>query len=180
MTNKKPGKSKPTQEQWDWFLAHFTHDIRRRLRNEAYRILQNSSDVDDIMQTSIEIASCHLANLRHEESFYSWMFKIVRREAYHLLIRQGKMSYAKSRLLIMMDHYTASTTPDKITISKEERERLWQEIDRLKSPDKEIMLLKLTTDKSLKKIAEELGLNYHTTRSKYTRMCKLIKQRLDD
>ena len=180
MPDKLPRKNAPTQEQWDWFEARLTHDVRKRLYNEAYRILQNRPDAEDVLEDSIRIGISNLSHLRCEERFFSWMFKIVRREAYHHLHRERRMKSVKLPLMLMRDAYDAGSTPDKLLITNEEREHLRQAIDQLKSPDREILLLKLKTSKNLKEIAAELGLNYHTTRSKFTRSCNLIKQKLDD
>lgn len=180
MTNKRPDKNAPTQEQWDWFESNLTHETRKRLFNEAYRILQNKSDAEDVLAEAIQIGICKLSHLRNRDRFFSWMFKIVRREACHHLERENKRQSFRYRLLFFKEQRESSATPDKLLISKEEQAQLRREIERLKSPEKEILMLKLKTNKSLKEIAEELGLNYHTTRSKFTRACNLIKQRLDN
>lgn len=180
MTNKRPNKNTPTEEQWAWFESRLTPELRKRLFNEAYRILQNKADAEDIRQDAIQIGISNLPYLRNPERFASWMITITRREAYHHLQRERKLMNIKYAFLMIKDYYTASSTPDKLVITREEQERLRREIDWLKSPEKEILLLKLTTNKSLKEIAAELGLNYHTTRSKFTRTCNLIKQRLND
>ena len=177
---QKPPKSLPTKEQWEWFESHLTSEVRTRLYREAYRILENKQDAEDVMQDAYRIGISNLSNLRDTERFFSWMFKIVRREAYHHLYRENKLKTAKMRLMLFKEHYIASTTPEKLLITKDEYERLRREIEQMKSPEKEILLLKLTTDKSLKQIADELGLNYHTTRSKFNRARILIKHRMNE
>ena len=180
MANKRRNTSVPTPEQWAWFESHLTPELRKRLFNEAYRIVQNKSDAEDIRQDAIHIGIANLSRLRDKEKFASWMVRITHREAYHLLTRENKIQRMRYAFLMIKDYYEASLTPDKLVITKDESERLRREINALKSPDKEILLLKLTTNKSLKEIAEELGLNYHTTRSKFTRSCNLIRERLDN
>ena len=179
MSDKMPCKNLSKQEQWAWFEEHLTHEVRKRLFNEAYRILQNKADAEDALQDGLRIALINLSQLQSEDRFYSWLFKIVRHEALHLLKREAKSRKTAHRFMDIKAHLEAVAGPDKLLISKEEHDRLHQEIDRLKSPEKEILLLKLTTDKSLKVIAKELDINYHTTRSKFTRACNLIKKRMD-
>ena len=179
MAQKQPERTAPTAEQWAWFESHLTHEVRKRLFNEAYRILQNKSDAEDVLQDAIQIGASHLPHLREEAKFFSWMYKIVRREALHHLAREKKMKNLKVAFLVIKGYYDANAIPDKLIITKDEHERLHQEIERLRSPEKEILLLKLKTNKSLKEIAAELDLNYHTTRSKFTRTCNLIKKRLN-
>ena len=179
MTNKRMENSVPTPEQWAWFESHLTYETKKRLFNEAYRILQNRHDAEDVLQDAIQIGASNLARLREEEKFLSWMFKIVHREAIHHLARENKMRNMKVAFLLIKGFYEADTVPDKLVITREESERLRREIERLKSPEKEILLLKLKTNQSLKEIAAVLDLNYHTTRSKFTRTCNLIKKRLE-
>ena len=147
--------------------------------NEAYRFMHNKSDAEDIAGEAVRIGLAKISELRNKEKFVSWLLKIVRTEAIHHLERQHKTYTIKHALWLIKDLYETSTTPEKLLISKEESERLRAEIKRLRSPEKEIMMLKLTTRKSLKEIAAELNLNYHTTRSKFTRACKLLKRRLE-
>lgn len=180
MASKPPKKSAPSQEQWDWFESHLTPEIRNRLYQEAYRILRNRSDAEDILQDAIHIGISNLSHLRSDEKLFPWMFTIVRREAMRHLKREKKLTDIRYAFLLVENHYEIGIAPDRLVITKEEVERLHCEIDRLDSPEKEILLLKLRTTKSLKEIAADLGLNYHTTRSKYTRTCHLIKHRLTD
>ena len=180
MLNKPQNKRVPTQEQWDWFESQLTPETWKRLFNEAYRVVQNKPDAEDVLQEAIQIGVCKLDDLREKDKFFSWMFKIVRREAYRHSNREKKLQKILLPLRLLKDCCTVTMTPEKLTITKEERERLRREIERLKSPEKEILLLKLKTNKSLKEIADELGLNYHTTRSKFTRVCSRIKRRLDE
>lgn len=178
MSKKLPGKNAPTAEQWKWFETHMTPEVRKRLYNEAFRILQKKEDAEDILSHSMELGISNLSRLRSEDKFFSWMFTIVRREATHYLKNENKMQSVKYAFHLIKDYYEASAIPEKLVIAKDERERLRRQIDRLDSPEKEIMLLKLRTDQSLKEIADELHLNYHTTRSMFTRTCKRIARNL--
>ena len=156
MPHKRSKKALPTEEQWAWFEAHLTPELRKRLFNEAYRILQNKNDVEDIRQDAIQIGIFNLPQLRDEEKFASWMIRIARNEAYHYLKREKKIKSMKYAFLMIKGHYEASSTPDKLVITRDESDRLRREIDSLKSPDKEILLLKLTTYKTMKEIAADL------------------------
>ena len=178
MLNKPQQKRVPTQEQWDWFESQLTPEIWKRLFNEAYRVVQNKPDAEDVLQDAIQIGVCKLDDLRNKEKFFSWMFNIVRREAYRHSKREKKLQKILLPLRLLKDCCTVTMTPENLMITKEERARLRREIGRIPSPDREILLMKLTTDLSLKEIADELDLNYHTTRSKYTRTRQLIRKRI--
>lgn len=180
MPAKRPEKPVPTPEECAWFEANLTHELWRRLYNEAYCYVHNKADAEDLTEEAVRIGLANISLLREEKKFAFWMLKIVRREALHHLARESsKMNAVRYAFMYMKDLYDSCSTPDKLLISREESERLRAEIKRLRSPEKEIMMLKLTTRKSLKEIAAELNLNYHTTRSKFTRACKLLKRRLE-
>lgn len=178
MPSEPQKKRVPTQEQWAWFEAQLTPEVRKRLFNEAYRVVQNRPDAEDVLQEAIQIGACKLDDLRNKEKFFSWMFKIVRREAYRNSKREKKLQKILLPLQLLRDRCAVTATPESLTITKEERERLRREIKQLPSPDREILLMKLTTMMSLKEIADELDINYHTTRSKYTRSRQLIGKRI--
>ena len=174
MTDKRPKKIALTQEQWDRFQEYFTPEVKKRLYHEAYRIVRNKPDAEDALWLSVELGARYLKDLSDEKKFYAWMWTIVRREAYRILRREKKLSTIRYAYLFVKDHYYSGSTPDALLISKDEIAALRRAIDQLDPSDKQLVLMKLQTEKTLKEIAMELNLNYHTTRSKYTRARKQL------
>lgn len=165
------------QRDWNWFLAQFTPKMKQALSNEAYRIVRNKDDMDDVMQEAMLIGATKCGQLRDETKLFQWMFKIVRREAYNHL---NKSSPLKLLAKIHDVFYAPSMHPEELVISKEDNEVLHGVINTLDEQTKQLVLLNTTTDMSLKEIAIQLGMNYNTARSKYQRALDTLRQRMED
>ena len=177
MTNLPPKKGSPTGEFWAWFEAHITPQIEKALFREAFFIVWNYHDAQDAYSNALEHAVRHLWQLRSEDRFYQWMCTIVRREASHL--RPKKQFLLFSDTQHDMRNLESDANLENDVLGKELAQQLRKELDALKSPEKEILILKGQSNRSLKEIAEELHLNYHTTRSKYQRTIKYLRKKLE-
>lgn len=160
----------------NWFLDQITPRMYQALTNEAYRILHNKDDVDDVLQEAMIIGITKCGQLRDEAKLFQWMFKIVRREAY---ARQSKASVVNLFARIKDIFETPPIQPDTYLISKEEKVFLYKAMDKLDEESRHIVLLKTSTGMSLKEIANQLCLNYNTVRSKYQRALDSIKLRME-
>lgn len=167
----------PPSRDWDWFLSQITPKIRQALANEAYRILGNIDDVDDVIQEALIIGGTKCRQLRDEAKLFQWMYKIVRREAY---AHQVKSSSNKlfSRLIDIFE--PPPTHPEELLINKQESIALQEALTSLDEQAKQIVLLKTSTNMNLKEISLYLGLNYNTVRSKYRRSLDTLRLRLED
>lgn len=166
-----------TQRDWNWFLEQFTPKMKQALSNEAYRIVHNKDDMDDVMQEAMLTGAAKCGQLRDETKLFQWMFKIVRREAYDHL---NKSSPLKLFTKICDVFYAPPTHPEELLISKEENEVLRNALNTLDEQTKQLVLLNTTTDMSLKEIAIQLDMNYNTARSKYQRALDTLRQRMED
>ena len=165
-------------KRWDWFEKHLDSKTRGRLYHEAYKILRNPKDAEDALSIAFLHAVCNLHQLKSEDRFYPWLFTIVRRDAHLMrkkLARNVIVSYRYS-----IDRTSTEYSPELRVIEDESKRQLHEAIAQLKSPEKEIVVLRNWRGLSLLQIAKMLGLNYHTTRSKYTRALAMIRNRLTD
>lgn len=163
------------QERWDWFLAHLTPEDEKKLFSVAYGITENPDDAAEIVQEAILQGALHCYQLKREERFYQWMYSIVKRLGYRYKSKSTRNLL--KRLKEACTEGSNRTTLDDHILRADERARLFTAIERLKSPGKEIMKLKYSGEWNLRIIAEQLGLNYHTTRSVYQRARnELIKE----
>ena len=165
------------KRDWNWFLEQITPKMRQALANEAYRILHTKDDVEDVLQEAIIIAITKCEQLRDETKLFQWMFKIVRREAYSY---HSKTSIHKLIERIKDIFEPRPMRPEAYLINKEESAILREFVDALDKQTRQIVLLKTSTDMSLKEIAHLLDLNYNTVRSKYQRSLEAIKHRLEE
>ncbi len=168
--------SRTKVRDWNWFLDQITPRMHQALTNEAYSILHNKDDVDDVLQEAMIIGMTKCGQLRDETKLFQWMFKIVRREAY---ARQSKASVVNIITRIRDIMKTPPIRPDTYLISKEEKKLLYSAMDKLDEQSRHIVLLKTSTGMNLKEIANQLCLNYNTVRSKYQRALDSIKHRME-
>lgn len=168
---------KAAVRDWNWLLAQITPKMRQALANEAYRILRNKDDVDDVMQESLIIGCTKCHQLRDETKLFQWMFKIVRRAAYD---HQSRFSI--SRLVERVkDIFDAPPThPEALLIDAQEYAVLHQAVESLDEQSRQIVLLKTSTGMNLKEIALQLNLNYNTVRSKYQRALDTLKRCMEE
>lgn len=155
------------QERWDWFLEHLTLDNRKALYALAYKMTQNPDDAADVLQEALLQGAMHCHQLKNEDRLFQWMYSIVKR-----LANRHKMKSTRNLLKKLQELYKESvchSTLDDSVLRSDERAHILAAIEHLKSPGKEIMKLKYKGEWNLRVIAEQLGLNYHTTRSVYQR-----------
>lgn len=179
MSNTPPDKHSPGAQRWEWFIAQLNPKTEQALYRVAYRVLRNSADAEDALQEAYVHGADCCWQLKDADHFFPWMYSIVYREA-----RRHQKKNSRKRLFDNWKNNLRMTEtvadPERILLSQEEFERLHQEVENLKSPEKEIVVLKSTTDMNLLEIAVELGLNYHTTRSKYTRALTRLRHTLSE
>ena len=150
--------------------------MRQALANEAYRILHNKDDMDDVLQEALVIGITKCEQLRDETKLFQWMFKIVRREAY---THQSKASIIKLVERIKDIFEPQPLRPDAYLISEEENAVLHKVLDTLDEQTRQIVLVKTSEGISLKEVAYRLDLNYNTVRSKYQRALDTIRHRME-
>lgn len=166
-----------TARDWNWFLAQITPKMRHALANEAYRILRNKDDVEDVMQESLIIGCTKCHQLRDETKLFQWMFKIVRRAAYD---HQSHFSISRLAERVKDIFLPLPAHPEELLIDAQEYAILHQAVNSLDEHSRKIVLLKTTTNMNLKEIALQLNLNYNTVRSKYQRALDTLKRCMEE
>lgn len=170
-----PRKEDSTPEQrWAWFLAHYTSRMERVLFTEAMRILGSQQDAEDVMQEAMIRGATRCWQLRDEEKLFQWMYTIVRNLAFdrHNNKRQALMCSIQLATGLI---YKTIPLVDRI-INMQDTAILQDAIQRLPHPEKDIIEIKFTTNMKLIDIARKLGLNYHTTRTKYRRTLEKLSR----
>ena len=159
-------------DHWEWFKERYTQRMQNVLFAEAVRILGSRDDAQDVMQEAMLRGVTYCWQLRDEEKLFQWMFTIVRNLCFDMKRQRFRAKMCTLQLKTGLVQTTVSL--EDRAISQENEAAIKAYLKQLKSPEKEIVHLRMSTDKTLKEIAEELGLNYHTTRFKYNRLMKKI------
>ena len=151
----------------------------RILFQEAYAILNNKDDAEEVLHNALlkGFSKCH--QLRDESKAFYWMVKIVRNEAYTYYKRFSVHTFlAQAKLLLNKPPYDDSA--EYLFIRKQQNAKITEAIEKLPSPNKEILQLHIFEDLPFPIIAEKLNMNYHTVRSQYQRTLKKLKRQLEE
>ena len=166
------------EERWEWLMSHIGKREMIVFHQEAYSILENHDDADDVVSAALVKGATRCHQLRDEKKFFSWMMKIIRNEAYaYLNINTVHNKTLQAKMALIKPPYEESA--EYIYIREQERVRLRAAIKDLKSPDKEILTMRFFEEQGLPEIAEKLNMNYHTVRSKYQRILKRLRREME-
>ena len=166
------------EERWEWLMAHIGKREMIVFRQEAYSILGNHDDAEDVVSAALVKGATRCHQLRDEKKLFSWMMKIVRNEAYaYLNINTVHKKTLQAKLALIKPSFEESA--EYIYIKEQENIRLRAAIKELKSPDKEILTMRIFEDQGFPEIAEKLNMNYHTVRSQYQRILKRLKREME-
>ena len=173
---KEPG---PIEDRWEWLMRHITPDMERALKREAYRILNNTADVQDVMQEVLIKAVMHYDQLKEERKLFQWLFTITRREAYaHISRFSFQALLSRARLMAGLPDEAAEMGEH--LVFDDDMLLLQQALEELDEDSRKIVVMKSATRDTLKTIAKKLGMNYHTARSKYQRALSVLRGRLKE
>lgn len=173
------GEPEPMEDRWEWLMCHITPDMERALKREAYRILNNTADVQDVMQEVLIKAVMNCGQLRDKHKLFQWLFTIARHEAYaHISKFSFQALINKARLLTGLTGSNEEIGGQ--MDSRDDMQVLQKALEELDEDSRKIVVMKSATEDNLKTIAKKLGLNYHTARSKYQRALHVLKKKLQE
>ncbi len=173
------GEPEPIENRWEFIMCQITQDMESALKREAYRILNNTADVQDVMQEVLIKAAMNYYQLKDHRKLFQWLFTITRHEAY---AHMNRFSFAalinKARLLTGLIDQTIDMGEN--LISYDDSLLLKKALEELDDDTRKIVVMKSTTNDTLKVIATKLGMNYHTVRSKYQRALHVLRDRMKE
>lgn len=140
-----------------------------RLFRYAYFKLGNTQDAQDAVSNCIVEAYSGIALLKSEKAFSSWLFKILYRECCRIL-RQNIDRKVEQSLEESCD------VPSRGEMLAPELE---EALAILTPEDRDIVLLSAVAGYKTREIAEMLGLNHATVRSKLSRALAKMKNFLE-
>ena len=132
----------------------------------------------DLVQETFVRASQHLAHLRDDFRFGSWLFGIAHQQVLQFLRRKGRSPFSDDP--IPDDTQDSAPAPDIETIRDEDAAGLYRAIDALPTPQRSVILLHFLEDFSLAEIAEITGTNVGTVKSRLHYAKRTLKERLSN
>lgn len=149
-------------------LARLLHVARRDLRRYAQRSCA-ISDVDDAVQEALLALSRFVSRLRHARALSTWLFRVVRRECRRL-----------SRTTIGWDPWQEAQV--EALIARRSPEALRMDVaaalESLPEAAREIIVLRDFEERTIREIADLLGLGVPATKSRLHRARELTREYL--
>ena len=135
----------------------------------AYFKLGNAQDAQDAVSDCIVEAYAGISRLKSEKAFVSWLFKILYRKCCAVLSgyssRQAETSLDEGEEIPVSDSHLAPELEEALGI--------------LAPEDRDIVLLSVIAGYKTREIAEMLGINHATVRSKLSRALAKMKEFLE-
>lgn len=155
-------KSKKEQKIEELLLKNYNSYYRL-----AYSYVHNEADAGDIVQNGAYKAILNSDSLRREEYASTWLYRIMLNEAFRFLKKEKAYSYEE------LD----------VQVGKEdvyENLDLQRALSAMSLEDKAVIELKYFEDMKLNEIAEVLGENVNTVKSRLYRGLKKLRLELAD
>jgi RNA polymerase sigma-70 factor (ECF subfamily) len=117
----------------------------------VFELVRDEQAGRDIVQETFIAAARHLASLREDQKFGSWLFGI----AHQKVIQLWRKHSAKEKAFDDNPDPTAEfeDSPDDLLIRREEEDEFMQLLDQLPVPQRAVLLLHFVEDFSLEEIA---------------------------
>ncbi len=157
-----PEKGRKEQKVEEILLHNYNSYFRL-----AYSYVRNETDAGDIVQNGAYKAILHSSSLRNAEYASTWVYRIMLNEIFRFLKKEKQLSYEEQAM-------------------EEGREDVYRDIDLyraldgLPGQDKAVIELKYFEDMKLSEIAEVLGENVNTVKSRLYRGLKKLRLELSD
>ena len=135
---------------------------QRPLYNGAYRITLHAADAGDATQTAFVKAFVHLDRFDTERSFFSWIYRILVRESLDLTAERKRFAPYESAGDLRLD----PRDPERDLEASEASELVRRALAGLSTEHRTVTVLRHFDGLSYREIAEVLGLDETTVKSR--------------
>lgn len=159
-------------------------DLVRRYQNQVFavalRMLGDRGEAEDLSQEVFLKVFRGLGSFRGEAKFSTWLYSIVSHECLNRLRARRPPRPARAAEREGEEPAVSDPNPDAVTLleRRELAERLEEEIGRLGPEHRAILILRDLQGLSYEEIAEALGLELGTVRSRLHRARAELKERM--
>ena len=130
----------------------------------VFELVHDEQAALDIVQESFINAVRHIAALREDGKFGSWLFGIAHQKCVQRWRKQTREEAALDQLAGAPDEF--ETGPDDLLIRQEREEEFMQLLNQLSAPHRAVLLLYFVEDFSIAEIAEITGATAGTVKSR--------------
>ena len=150
-----------------------------RLFNFACWLTQNHDEAEDLVQESLSKALKGFSSFQPGTNFRAWIYRILRNT--FLTSRAGLKSAVTEPLEEggEAERLATTSTPESILLHRLDQQSLWEALEQLAVPFREILLLREVEEMSYQEISSTLGLPMGTVMSRLARARKALRERLE-
>jgi RNA polymerase sigma-70 factor (ECF subfamily) len=157
----------------------------RKIQLQAYRILGNWEDAEDVLQDSLLKAFKHLGQFRGTCTFSTWLTRIAINSALMALRKRqvrSEISYDRTadatETLDSWEFPDHAPSPERLCANRESEELLWSAIMRLPWCYRTTVELHYATECSTHETARAMGVSVGATKSRLLRARKKLRASL--
>lgn len=146
-------------------LAAYIIENQDRFYRLAFSYVKNQDDALDVVQSAVCKALTHYKELKNEEAFKTWLYKIVINESLNLL---------KTRKHFVLAEKCSEDVPYEEK-QYEVHDDLYDQIGRMETDTQNIIKLRFFEELELYEIARVMSMNLSTVKTKLYRGLKALK-----
>lgn len=157
---------------------------QKQIYNLSYRMMGNEEDACDMTQEAFLKAFKSIGRFNSKSTFGTWVYRIAVNTCIDELRKRKKVKFYPivhndspegdgSKLIV-----DADDLPEEQMVRRETREQVQRAIDNLPKEHKVIIVLREIQGKTYKEIANVLGLNIGTVKSRISRARQSLKEEL--
>ena len=143
----------------------------------VWRALGSAAAPEDVEEVTADVFVAlwaHGEDLREDAPLRPWLAAVARNRA------RNKLRTPPASLPLEEGAPDQRPGPEEESQRREDARRLWQAVERLEQPDREVVLRYYFYEEKTREIAGALGLNHTTVRSKLSRSRKKLRQWLTE
>ena len=151
------------QQKLEWFYNKIV-ELQTDMYRFAYSVLKSSDQCEDAVHNAILKAHDNLHQLKNEEAFRAWMFRIIRNECLAIVKKQSRFVPLNDELVMQEK------------ASLEDRIDVGHAVLQLSRKYREVIVLYYYYAYSLDEIAEILRISQGTVKSRLARARKALRR----
>jgi RNA polymerase sigma-70 factor, ECF subfamily len=161
-------------EAWDVLFKRY----QLPLYVYVFELVHDEQTSLDVVQETFIKAVRHIASLREDEKFGSWLFGIAHQQC----IQQWRK---KDRQQMRLDQFADAPPdfedgPDQLLIRREQEAEFMKSLDQLPLPQRSVLLLHFVEDFSLEEIAAVTGAQLGTVKSRLHYAKKALRKLIEE
>ncbi|MBW1990564.1 MAG: sigma-70 family RNA polymerase sigma factor [Deltaproteobacteria bacterium] len=154
-------------------------ELVKRYQREIYglacRLVMDPEEAKDVTQQALLQAFIHIRGFKQQSQFRTWLFRIAINQCYNFLKTRKKYGDPMDTRDMKL---VGEDSPEADLAAKQDRERLYQALEKLPPKQRAVITLKLEQGFSYEEISQVLGGTAGAARVNYCQALKTLKKHL--